>query len=258
MSIDQYDDFADLYEMWTSLSPGRQHDGAYYLEWANDAGATRAVELGIGNGRVAVDLALGGLEIVGVDGSRAMLEKAVTTFEAAGVGSSLSAVEADFAAWISDRPERFVYCPYGSFSHLTTPERRQQMLYTLRSYMDGPQARFGFDVQIYERDVLEAIDGKRIPQGNIPLRRSEIQVERLTEVDWQRSTKLITTTAEVVSRGRSVRSQSWSFELAFLERTEFERLFEEAGFRTVAFDAGPPHAPDHDFWLLAPDGAPGA
>jgi SAM-dependent methyltransferase len=250
--IDQYDQFADFYEFWISLSPGRVHDGEYYLRWAQEVGAVRAVELGVGSGRVALELARAGIEIVGVDGSPAMLAKASMAFKEAGLGARVSLIEADFAAWSSPSSERFVYAAYGTLPHLTTRDRQLELFRSVAGYLERPEGRFGFDLQVHDPEHLAAIDGTRVRQGSMSLKRSEIQVDRLTEVAWERGTKRITTFADVVSRGRTVRSQEWSFDLAMLSEDDIEDLAAAVGLRVVARDSRPPHAPDHEFWLLGP------
>lgn len=66
--------FADVYDQWYGTRPGTDACVDRLAHWA---GGGPVAELGVGTGRLAVPLATRGLEVVGVDGSAAMLERLV-------------------------------------------------------------------------------------------------------------------------------------------------------------------------------------
>src|SRR5260370_27725339 len=65
-----YDAIARIYDPW---SRSVTEDVPFYLEEARRSGGP-VVELGVGTGRIAVPIACEGIQVIGVDSSRAMLE----------------------------------------------------------------------------------------------------------------------------------------------------------------------------------------
>ena len=76
-----YDTIAELYDPW---SASVVEDVAFYLEEARRSGGP-VVELGVGTGRIAVPIAADGIEVIGVDSSRGMLDVCARRAALAGV-----------------------------------------------------------------------------------------------------------------------------------------------------------------------------
>ena len=62
----EYERFADIYGTWTATAASTRANKAFYLD-AYAAADGPVVELGVGDGRIAVDAAAGGRPIIGVD-----------------------------------------------------------------------------------------------------------------------------------------------------------------------------------------------
>jgi ubiquinone/menaquinone biosynthesis C-methylase UbiE len=90
----EYDAFADIYDIWAhTAGAARQNQPFYLAAYANTAGLV--VELGTGDGRIAVEAARKGKAIVGVDYSREMLKLCRQKAEAAEVAHLLTLIQAD-------------------------------------------------------------------------------------------------------------------------------------------------------------------
>ena len=73
----EYDSFADIYSVWTDTAASARANLAFYVDaYAGSDGPV--VELGIGDGRIAVKAAARGCAVIGVDLSSAMLERCRT------------------------------------------------------------------------------------------------------------------------------------------------------------------------------------
>ena len=89
--ISPYDAWADIYDAVFSYVVD---DIPFYLEEAERSGGP-VLELGCGAGRVAIPIAQMGIDIVGLDSSPAMLERARQKRDAAGA-SSLTLVQGGY------------------------------------------------------------------------------------------------------------------------------------------------------------------
>lgn len=102
------EDVADSFEPW-------EIDAAVDL-LAELAGQGRALELAIGTGRIALPLARRGVEVHGIDMSRAM----VARLRAKPGGDSLAVTFGDFATTKVDGPFSLVYLVFNTIMNLTT------------------------------------------------------------------------------------------------------------------------------------------
>ena len=73
-SESEYDSFADIYEIWTDSATAISANRAFYVDTYLAADGP-IVELGVGDGRIAVEAAVRGCTVTGVDHSSAMLDR---------------------------------------------------------------------------------------------------------------------------------------------------------------------------------------
>src|SRR5262245_43672823 len=93
-------------------------DVAFYVGLAREADGL-LVELAIGNGRVAIPVALAtGRRVIGIDSSPAMLARARA--RAAEAGVELDLREGDMRDLALDEPAALIYCPFRALLHLPT------------------------------------------------------------------------------------------------------------------------------------------
>ena len=105
-----YDDSADIYQ------PGAVDPAVGLL--ARLAGGGRALELGIGTGRIALPLAASGVPVHGIDLSRAM----VTRMKAKPGGQDIGVTIGDFATTQADGTFALVYLVFNTIMNLTTQD----------------------------------------------------------------------------------------------------------------------------------------
>jgi SAM-dependent methyltransferase len=103
-------------------SPGGMFDPAFIDSVADVlaglAGAGRALELGIGTGRIALPLARRGVDVHGIDMSRAM----VARLRAKPGGDAIGVTIGDFATTRVDGSFSLVYLVFNTINNLTTQE----------------------------------------------------------------------------------------------------------------------------------------
>ena len=89
----EYERFADIYGVWTASAPSAQANLRYYVDAYLDAPKGAVVELGVGDGRIAVEAARAGRAVTGVDLSPAMLRLCAARAAETGVGDRITLLQ---------------------------------------------------------------------------------------------------------------------------------------------------------------------
>jgi SAM-dependent methyltransferase len=138
----------------------RTADVAYYRELAARHGGP-VLEYGVGNGRVALELARAGLHVVGVDSSRAMLahfeEKLAD--EAPALRTRLRLVRGDMRKKRLSARFGLVIAPFNVVLHLDTEDDLAAFLERVREHLE-PGGKFVFDFSMPHAEDL-ALDPER-------------------------------------------------------------------------------------------------
>lgn len=143
MNTLDYERFADIYGVWTATASSTRANQAFYVD-AYLAAPGSVVELGIGDGRIAVAAAARGRQLTGVDLSPAMLHLCRERAAAAGVADRLTLIEADFRSFQLAEPAALITLPYHSIGHLTTLEAKRDALRHIHGQL-AHGGRFIFD-----------------------------------------------------------------------------------------------------------------
>lgn len=139
----EYDSFADIYRVWTDTAGSTRANLSFYVD-AYVATDGPVVELGVGDGRIAVEAAVQGRSVVGVDASPRMLDLCRRRADEAGVRDRVTLMRADFRTFALDAPAALVALPYHSLGHLPTlDDKRQAMVHVFSQLRPG--GRFIFD-----------------------------------------------------------------------------------------------------------------
>ena len=224
----EYDRFADIYQVWTDTAASTQANLAFYVNaYVNEAGPV--VELGIGDGRIAVAAASLGRSVIGVDLSVAMLDRCRLRAAGAGVLDRLTLMHADFRRFHLDEPAGLIALPYHSLGHLVALDDKRQALAQVFSQL-RPGGRFVFD------------DFLMTPMLMDHMRRIQLRAE------YQLATgadALLWVTSLVDEASQSIRVVTWEDELdteGALARRRYRRLslswLEPSQARALLMDAG--------------------
>ncbi|MBX3269082.1 MAG: class I SAM-dependent methyltransferase [Sandaracinaceae bacterium] len=136
---------AELYAesaLYALLFRERTADVAFYRALAAEHGGP-ILELGCGDGRVALALARDGHRVVGVDRARAMLD----ALEAQRGALALATHEADMRDVRLGERFGLVIAPFNAFAHLHAHEDRARFFATVEAHL-APGGVFAFDVTI--------------------------------------------------------------------------------------------------------------
>ncbi|GAC1415707.1 MAG: class I SAM-dependent methyltransferase [Actinomycetota bacterium] len=107
-------------------------DPATAATLAEYAASGRVLELGVGTGRVAIPLALRGVEVLGIDVSDAMLQRMK---EKPG-GDRVTAITGDFADVAVEGSFSLIYCVFNTFFSLTSQEEQIACFANAAAHLD--------------------------------------------------------------------------------------------------------------------------
>jgi SAM-dependent methyltransferase len=229
----QYDRFADIYRTWTDTAASTSANLVFYRD-TYVAAEGPVVELGVGDGRIAVEAALRGCRLVGVDASRAMLALCRERAETAGVADRLRLLEADFRGFQLDEPGRLVALPYHSLGHLTTLEEKRRALVHIRGQL-RPGGRFVFDDFLMTDELMTHMRQVQLRAAYRSAEGAErlLWVTSLVDEASQRIT-VVTWEDALDADGHLDQRQYRRLELSWLTSDQAGELLRETGFEVEA------------------------
>jgi ubiquinone/menaquinone biosynthesis C-methylase UbiE len=248
-----YDDFADIYDAWCESAPiTRRNHGFYVRRLVESPGPV--AELGVGNGRICVEVAKRGKTITGVDSSTAILNLCRTRSEEAGVADRLRLVQADFREFELSEPAELIVLPFHSIGHLLTAEDKLRALRTVRRQL-VPGGTFVFDHFIFDPSfVTPGVPHLRAEFRNPVTGRESILWEASTRDSERQLIHILVWTDELDDHGDVVNRRYRRSQLTWLTPQQSRRLLCDAGFEVEAtygdFDDNPlTESSTHQVWV---------
>jgi len=249
-----WDEYAPFYDWENARTLGRA-DVPFWRRVATGARGP-VLELGCGTGRVSLPLARAGVDLIGVDRSPAMLERAagrVRTIKArrgSRATGSLSLVRADIRALpFAAGHFRLVMAPYGILQSLI---RDRDLTATLRSVADvlAKGGTFGLD-------LVPDVPNWREYKDRIQMRGRAAGGAHLTLIESVRQDpkgRLTTFEQKYVRRvGKSVTERSFELTFRTLPVKRMVQRLEKAGFgvdRVLGDYRGRPWDERADVWII--------
>ena len=143
MSDQEYDQLAEIYDAWSEADPAAKETHRYYVsECLREPGIV--VELGVGTGRIALDVASAGKSVVGIDESQGMLEQCQRKMIQGGLAASVILLRADFASFTLPQKADLIILPFRTIGHLLSDADRLQVFRHIGQNL-RPNGRFIFD-----------------------------------------------------------------------------------------------------------------
>lgn len=253
-----YERFADIYGIWTATADSTRANLAFYVD-AYLAAEGPVVELGVGDGRIAVAAATRGRDIVGVDLSPAMLGLCRTRAERAGVADRLTLIEADFRTFVAPEPAALIALPYHSLGHLTTLDAKNTAVRHIYTQL-RPGGRFVFDDFVMTPARIERMRRVQLraeytsPEGHDTL----LWVTSFVDEAAQ-SMRVVTWEDTLAADGVMTRRRYRTLSLSWMTPAQAAQLLGEAGFTVEAcfgdFDGTPFDAAtaEEQIWIARKD-----
>jgi ubiquinone/menaquinone biosynthesis C-methylase UbiE len=229
-----WDTYAPFYDWENAQTVGRR-DVPFWQRVASRAGG-QVLELGCGTGRVSIPLAKAGVDLVGVDRSAPMLERARKRSRLGGPKGPpygpprARFVRADIRALpFGDGSFPSVIAPYGILQSLTRPRDLTAALASVARVV-APGGTFGID-------LVPDVPKWREYSNRVQLRgRAGAAHLTLIESVRQDPKRRLTTFRQTFVERRRERTQEHQFELTFrtLSVAEMSKQLERAGFTVDA------------------------
>jgi len=223
-----YDRIASIYDPW---SRSVTEDVEFYVEQALATGGP-VVELAVGTGRIAIPVAVAGVDVIGVDSSPAMLEVARAAADELGVSERVDIRLGDLREPPVLERVPLVICPFRSLLHMETEDEKLRALRAARDLLE-PGGSFVFDVFSPSPEDIEETDGRWL----------EREPGIFERADWDEAARTLSLSV------RSDGGAATTFGLHWLSAPEWLRLLDEAELEVAElygwFDRRP-HDGDED------------
>ena len=205
-------------------------DVAFYRELAHEADGS-SLEVGVGTGRVYLELLRGGLDVDGIDVSTGMLDR--LRQKAADQGLDPNVWQADVTELDADRRYGLVYAPARAFNHLHTLEA-QRAATRRRDDTLAPGGRFALNTVVPDPEFVAEHYGEW-EGSHVTVGGETYTVESRT--DLSDPVELVAAYRKRVRQGEEVVAEVET-PLALVPKNQFELLFEVAGFSEWSFFGG--------------------
>lgn len=225
----EYDRFADIYQVWTDTAASTPANLSFYVDaYVSEPGPV--VELGVGDGRIAVAAAIQGRSVVGVDLSVAMLDQCRLRAQAAGVLDQLTLLNADFRDFQLDQPAALIALPYHSLGHLVALDDKRRAMAQVFSQL-RPGGRFIFDDFLMTPLLIDHMRQVQL-RAEYQLANGADALLWVTSLvdEASHSIKVVTWEDELDSQGALVQRRYRRLSLSWLEPSQARALLTDAGF----------------------------
>ncbi len=224
---EMYDPFAATYD----LEYGHKDDDiAFYLDMVERYGAP-VLEIGVGTGRIAFELAHQGHRVWGVDNSAAMLRKAQAKAANLPVKARklLTLRQADMRVLLLAKKFRTVIIPFRAFLHNLTVQDQLDALHSIARHLQ-PGGVLVLDLFVPLYSVLSKTEWRmEIPEEDLAGGHSGVSITSLVRHDPVRQMLDIENIYHKNGRDRSARMA-----YRYVFRYEMEALLIAAGFDLLA------------------------
>jgi len=207
---------------------GSKNDLEFYRELALRSGK-KALELGVGTGRVAIYLAKVGVTVVGVDNSAYMLRVArkKLTRETGAVRRHVILKKGDMRSLELKQSFPFIYIPASTFDHNITVEEQNRTLNCVYTHLEK-NGTFAFDLEQVTPDKPQSswwIDRKEIDDGRMVVR-SIFARRNMTTCSCS-----LDLFYDVYKNGKLLERYHEYGEVAIIFKDQITKLLQENGFK---------------------------
>ncbi len=229
----EYDLLSDVYELWSTGDPAYYPSHGFYVDIASKVNGLIA-EIGVGTGRIALDIARQGKQIAGIDISPKMLEIFQSKAKIQGVQDNIQAIHASAANFVLPEKAKLIYFPFRSIGHLLTEEERKTALLNIKEQLSS-SGLLVFDHYIFDESWAKIHD--RIPRlmysGNDHIG-NKIYIWDTYLYDYQKQIMNCTITIESINKNCEVTSRKHCpLTFSWINIHQMEKMLKETGYKVI-------------------------
>ncbi|TCW34579.1 class I SAM-dependent methyltransferase, partial [Marichromatium gracile] len=228
-----YDSMSEFYDPWASGDPAYAPSGTFYRSLGLAANGT-LVEVGVGTGRIAIELAALGRSVIGIDASEPMLAACRRNAVAAGVLDRLTLCHMD-ACRLGLCGVDLLTIPFRTIGHFVTPDARRTIFTQVHAAL-ASGGRFAFDHYVFDRAWAEAHDAvPRLMHESISGTGASLVVWDTYRYDFPAGRMdCLITVERTAPNGTVIDRQHNAFPFAWLDAAEVRTLAADVGFKVEA------------------------
>lgn len=240
---EQTDPYTTTAELYDHVGPYRTRgDVEFYVNIAKEVGG-RVLEIGCGTGRILIPTAEAGIDITGLDASRAMLGVLESNLasQPKQVQDRVHLEQGDMRNFDLDEQFDLITIPFRPFQHLLTVEDQLACLASVRRHMK-PHGKFVFDV--FNPSIPGLADETKLeqaqpePEVTMPDGRRFIRTHRFLKKDFLNQINDLELVHHVICPDGRKTEEIFAFQMRYLFRFELEHLLVRAGFAIESLYSG--------------------
>jgi SAM-dependent methyltransferase len=155
-SIYQYDNLVAIYDSWSNADPAAALTLDFYIEISSSQ--DHIVELGVGNGRIALEFAKRGKRVTGVDISGIMIGECEKKARSLGLSQFIQLVRSDIRDFCLAEPAKWIIMPFRTIGHLLSTEDKRDGLRNIYNRL-APGGVLVFDHYVFNEKWARSFHG---------------------------------------------------------------------------------------------------
>lgn len=230
--------YAPIAEYYDSEHDQFEDDIEWYLHLAEVAGP-RVLELGCGSGRLLGPLAAAGNQVVGLDSSAAMLDRAGKRLHSAIARGEVRLIEGDMQdlSLLSKGTFDLVMVPLNGLLHVDEPGAQRRVLEEAARVLQ-PGGLLAIDVLHAVPDALAAFDGRVVHEGSWEHEERVVSKFSSRTVDWTNQLVASEVWYDDIRPDGSISRHRTDFSMRWLTPAELALMLEITGLRGWNFAGG--------------------
>lgn len=227
--MNEYDSLAEIYDIWSKCDPACIKVRDFYKKIALGCKGT-IVELGVGTGEIALELACNGRKVIGVDSSIEMIGALRKKAKQLGCANEIDCIYSDIVTFKLPVKADLIYFPFRSIGHLLTDEVRIKALTNIKNQC-APGGVFVFDHYIFDEEWARMHEGvpRLMCQGE-KFNGEKYYIWDTYIYDYKKQVMNCTITSERVNNGTVIERKHMPLSFSWFSPEHIKKLLLESGF----------------------------
>ncbi|CCO22295.1 class I SAM-dependent methyltransferase [Maridesulfovibrio hydrothermalis] len=225
-----YDQLASIYDAWSQADPADSDSVEFYKKLGQSEQGI-IVELGVGTGRIALELAVSGKNIIGIDISDNMLGICQDKARELGVSDRIHLITNDIREFDLPEPADLIYLPFRTVGHLLNQNDRLKLFRSVYRNLNVG-GRFVFDHYMFSEHWAKSNERKQRLMCVIPCENKKfIYVHDIYLYDYENQIMDCRIIVENVDEVGLVTLKRYiAFSFSWVTIAQIQELINEVGF----------------------------